>query len=88
MSKSWWTLILESYDPERRCMGADCRYVCLAPLAQRETPDELLDIIPLLDEQEETSDFFRFVQGHTEKPERVLRYDDVIRLLSDEQHPD
>jgi len=84
MSNAWWTLILESYDPERRCMGADCRYVCLAPLAQRETLQELIDIIALLDEQEETSDVFRFVQGDIDKPERVLRYEQVMEELADD----
>ncbi|MCY3864254.1 MAG: hypothetical protein OXG68_02335 [Chloroflexi bacterium] len=75
MSDHWWTLVLETGKDE-------------APLAQRETLEELLDIIPLLDEQEETSDVFRFVQGHTDKPERVLSYNDVIRLLIHEQYPD
>lgn len=72
MIKAWWTLILETGKEE-------------ASLAQRETLEELLDIIPLLDEQEPTSDVYRFVQGRTdERPERVLRYHEVMELLSDE----
>ena len=50
----------------------------------RETLQELIDIIALLDEQEETSDVFRFVQGDIDKPERVLRYEQVMEELADE----
>ena len=71
MSDAWWTLVLETGKDE-------------ASLAMRETLEELLDIIALLDEQEETSDAFRFVKGDRDTPERELRYDDVMEELPDD----
>ena len=73
MSKAWWTLYLE-----HGCGRSHCYNISRTPLAQRETLEELLEIIPLLDEAEETSDVFAFVQGDSENPERDIRYEDVM----------
>ena len=79
MSASWWSLYLE-----HRCGKSNCYIIGRTPFAQRETLEELLDIIALLDEAEETCDIFAFVQGDSENRERELRYDEVVAMLADE----
>ena len=79
MSDAWWTLYLEN-----GCEKDGCFHVSRAPLAQRETLEELLEIIDLLDEAEETSNIFCFVQGDPDEPRCELRYDTVMELLKDE----